>query len=217
MTGKQRHRDRLLAFLLSIARLSRACCRTAPPPRRKADSVLHVPFFRRLVQFRLGKGRIGAENYLLAQPLLAFNKQWKSWLRSPQSCAGDDRSAKACSGAVRAPRSNNRKSRAPNRQRDPCGRSANVADEAGDNQAQELFNRAANLFRQPPTGLIQSAMKSSAYAGSSAKASLPTRGRTRQTGPGVELGKVSSALHSPARQDARHCVRIGSPIQASRI
>src|SRR5216684_2717394 len=37
--------------------------------------------------------------------------------------------------------------------RDSCGRSANVADEARDNQPQELFNRAANLFREPRTGL----------------------------------------------------------------
>ena len=41
--------------------------------RRNADRILHLPFFQRLVQLRLGKGRIGAEDYLLAQPLLAFN------------------------------------------------------------------------------------------------------------------------------------------------
>jgi len=46
--------------------------------RWKADRVLHVPLFQRLVQLRLGKGRIGAEDYLLAQPLLPFN------LRQPQ-------------------------------------------------------------------------------------------------------------------------------------
>jgi hypothetical protein len=35
--------------------------------------VLHVPFFQRLIQLRLGKGRIGAEDHLFAQRLLAFN------------------------------------------------------------------------------------------------------------------------------------------------
>jgi hypothetical protein len=41
--------------------------------RRKAGRVLHLPLFQHLVQVRLGKGRIGAEDYLPAQPLLAFN------------------------------------------------------------------------------------------------------------------------------------------------
>jgi len=40
---------------------------------RKADRVLHVAFFERFVKLRLGKGRIGPEDYLLAQRLLAFN------------------------------------------------------------------------------------------------------------------------------------------------
>ena len=39
----------------------------------KADRILHVPFFERFVQLRLGKGRVGPEDYLLAQRLLAFN------------------------------------------------------------------------------------------------------------------------------------------------
>jgi hypothetical protein len=34
---------------------------------RKADRVLHVAFFQRLVKLRLGKGRIGAEDYFLAE------------------------------------------------------------------------------------------------------------------------------------------------------
>jgi len=40
---------------------------------RKADRIFHVPFFERFVQLRLGKGRIGPKDYLLAQRLLAFN------------------------------------------------------------------------------------------------------------------------------------------------
>jgi len=39
----------------------------------KADRVLHVAFFQRRVHLRLGKGRIGPKNYLLAQRLLALN------------------------------------------------------------------------------------------------------------------------------------------------
>src|SRR5229473_4002692 len=38
-------------------------------------------------------------------------------------------------------------------ERDPRGRSADVAGEAMNNQAQELFNRTANLFCEPLTGL----------------------------------------------------------------
>src|SRR6266849_10966316 len=102
--------------------------------------------------------------------------------------------------------------------RDSCGRSANVADEPRDNQAQELFNRAANLFREPRTGLTVApagAVCADPIGNENPprtpavppRLSLPARGRTRQTGPGVELCKVSSALHSPARQDARHSVR----------
>jgi hypothetical protein len=41
--------------------------------RRKPDRVLHVLFFQRLVQLRLGKGRSGAEDYLLALRLLPLN------------------------------------------------------------------------------------------------------------------------------------------------
>jgi hypothetical protein len=40
---------------------------------RKADRVLRVLLFQRLVELRLGKGGVGAENHFLAQPLLAFN------------------------------------------------------------------------------------------------------------------------------------------------
>jgi Transposase DDE domain group 1 len=40
---------------------------------RKANGVLHVPLFQRLVEFRLGEGHVGAEDYLLALPLLALN------------------------------------------------------------------------------------------------------------------------------------------------
>jgi hypothetical protein len=50
----------------------------------------------------------------------------------------------------------------------------------------------------------------------------PHRGKSRkvrfQTGPGVELGKLSSALHSPALQDARHSVdRFADPSLADPI
>src|SRR6266851_10347227 len=48
--------------------------------RGKADRVLDLPFFQRLVQLRLGKGSVGAEDYLLAQPLLAFNLRKQQFL-----------------------------------------------------------------------------------------------------------------------------------------
>ena len=40
---------------------------------RKADGVLHLAFFQRRVEFRLGKGGGGAEDYLLALLLLPLN------------------------------------------------------------------------------------------------------------------------------------------------
>jgi len=40
---------------------------------RKADGVLHPPFFQRRVEFRLGKSGVGAEDDLLALLLLPLN------------------------------------------------------------------------------------------------------------------------------------------------
>ena len=40
---------------------------------RNADGVLHAAFLRRLINFRLGKGRIAPEGDLLARSLLALN------------------------------------------------------------------------------------------------------------------------------------------------
>jgi hypothetical protein len=39
----------------------------------QAGGVLHVAFFERLVQFRLGECRVGPEDYTHVQPLLALN------------------------------------------------------------------------------------------------------------------------------------------------
>src|SRR5208283_5776414 len=54
---------------------------------RKADRVLHVPFFEGLVELRLGKGGIAAEDYLLVQRLLALNLGQQQFL--PAVCAVD--------------------------------------------------------------------------------------------------------------------------------
>src|ERR1700677_3809774 len=41
--------------------------------RRKADRILHVTFFQRHVELRLGKGRVTTEDHLLAPRLLPLD------------------------------------------------------------------------------------------------------------------------------------------------
>ena len=48
----------------------------------KANDVLQVPLLRRLVELRFGKAASGAEDYLLAEPLLAFKLEQQQFLPS---------------------------------------------------------------------------------------------------------------------------------------
>jgi hypothetical protein len=54
--------------------------------RRKAERVLHVTFFQRLVELRLGKGRVTTEDYLLAARLLPLDLGQQQFFPNYRRC-----------------------------------------------------------------------------------------------------------------------------------
>jgi hypothetical protein len=65
----------------------------------KADGILHLPLFQGLVEFRLDEGRLGAEDYLLALPLLPINLRQQQFFPAlgGVDVAGAERGGKAAS------------------------------------------------------------------------------------------------------------------------